>query len=46
MDGEVRPRAHRVAAGAVVEVTIPEPQQAPLPAEDVEIVYADDHFWS
>ena len=43
VDGEVRPRAHRVAPGALVEVTIPEPQQAPLPAEDVEVVYADDH---
>ncbi|MGH3074253.1 MAG: RluA family pseudouridine synthase, partial [Gaiellales bacterium] len=43
VDGEVRPRAHRVAPGAVVEVTVPEPQQAPVPDEDVEVVYADDH---
>jgi 23S rRNA pseudouridine1911/1915/1917 synthase len=44
VDGHVRPRAHRVAAGAVVELTIPEPATAPLPSEDVEVVYADDHL--
>ena len=44
VDGEVRPRAHRVAAGAVVELTIPEPETAPLPAEDVDVVYSDDHL--
>ncbi len=44
VDGQVRPRAHRVAAGAVVELTIPEPQTAPLPAEDVAIVYSDDRL--
>ena len=44
VDGQVRPRAHRVAAGAVVELTIPEPQAAPLPAEDVAIVYSDDRL--
>jgi len=43
VDGEVRPRAHRLAPGALVEVTVPEPKQAPLPAEDVEVLYADDH---
>jgi len=41
VDGEVRPRAHRVVAGALVEVTLPEPVQAPLPDEDVEVVHAD-----
>jgi len=44
VDGRVRPRAHRVAAGAVVELTIPEPATAPLPSEDVEVVYADDRL--
>ena len=44
VDGEVRPRAHRVVAGAVVEVTIPEPVQAPLPDEDVEVVHADERL--
>ena len=44
VDGHVRPRAHRLAAGAVVELTIPEPETAPLPSEDVEVVYADDHL--
>jgi 23S rRNA pseudouridine1911/1915/1917 synthase len=44
VDGQVRPRAHRVAAGAVVELTVPEPATAPLPSEDVEVVYADDHL--
>jgi 23S rRNA pseudouridine1911/1915/1917 synthase len=43
VDGQVRPRAHRVAPGAVVELTIPEPEQAPLPDEDVEVVHADNH---
>jgi 23S rRNA pseudouridine1911/1915/1917 synthase len=44
VDGEVRPRAHRVAAGAVVRLTVPEPEQAPLPDEDVEVVHADDRL--
>jgi 23S rRNA pseudouridine1911/1915/1917 synthase len=44
VDGQVRPRAHRVAAGAVVELTVPEPATAALPSEDVEVVYADDHL--
>jgi 23S rRNA pseudouridine1911/1915/1917 synthase len=43
VDGEVRQRAYRLAPGAVVEVTVPEPEQAPLPDEDVEVVYGDDH---
>jgi 23S rRNA pseudouridine1911/1915/1917 synthase len=43
VDGEVRQRAYRLAPGAVVEVTAPEPEQAPLPDEDVEVVYGDDH---
>jgi len=44
VDGEVRPRAHRVAAGAVVVLTVPEPVQAPLPDEDVEVVHADERL--
>jgi 23S rRNA pseudouridine1911/1915/1917 synthase len=44
VDGEVRPRAHRVSAGAVVRLTVPEPQQAPLPDEDVEVVHADQRL--
>jgi 23S rRNA pseudouridine1911/1915/1917 synthase len=43
VDGDVRPRAHRVAPGAVVEVEVPEPEQAPLPDGDIEVVHADDH---
>jgi 23S rRNA pseudouridine1911/1915/1917 synthase len=42
VDGEVRPRAHRVVPGAVVRLTVREPEQAPLPAGDVEVVHADD----
>jgi len=44
VDGQVRPRAHRLAAGAVVELTIPTPETAPLPAEDVDVIHADDHL--
>jgi len=44
VDGEVRPRAHRVAPGAVVVLTLPEPVQAPLPTEEVEVVHADDRL--
>ncbi|HET7171332.1 MAG TPA: RluA family pseudouridine synthase [Gaiellales bacterium] len=44
VDGEVRPRAHRVSAGAVVRLTVPEPEQAPLPDEDVEVVHADERL--
>ena len=44
VDGEVRPRAHRVAAGAVVVLTVPEAVQAPLPDEDVEVVHADERL--
>ena len=44
VDGELRPRAHRVAAGAVVVLTVPEPVQAPLPDEDVEVVHADERL--
>jgi len=44
VDGQVRPRAHRVAPGAVVEFMVMEPEPAPLPAEDVEVLHADDHL--
>ena len=44
VDGEVRSRAHRVAPGAVVRLTMPEPEQAPLPDEDVEVVHADERL--
>jgi 23S rRNA pseudouridine1911/1915/1917 synthase len=44
VDGQVRPRAHRVTPGSVIELTVAEPEQAPLPAEDVEVVHADDHL--
>jgi 23S rRNA pseudouridine1911/1915/1917 synthase len=44
VDGEARPRAHRVAPGAVVVLTLPQPEQVPLPAEEVEVVHADDHL--
>ena len=44
VDGEVRPRAHRVTAGALVSVTVPEPEQAPLPDEEVEVVHADERL--
>jgi 23S rRNA pseudouridine1911/1915/1917 synthase len=44
VDGEARPRAHRVAPGAIVVVTLPEPVQTPLPAEEVEVVHADDRL--
>jgi len=44
VDGEVRSRAHRVSAGAVVRLTVPEPEQAPLPDEEIEVVHADDRL--
>jgi 23S rRNA pseudouridine1911/1915/1917 synthase len=44
VDGEVRPRAHRLVGGATVAVTLPEPVQAPLPDEDIEVVHADERL--
>ncbi|HEX2378222.1 MAG TPA: RluA family pseudouridine synthase [Gaiellales bacterium] len=44
VDGEARPRAFRVSAGAVVAVTLPEPVQAPLPDEEIEVVHADERL--
>jgi 23S rRNA pseudouridine1911/1915/1917 synthase len=43
VDGEVRPRSHRVTPGAVVELVVPEPEQAPLPDVDVEVAHRDAH---
>jgi 23S rRNA pseudouridine1911/1915/1917 synthase len=44
VDGEARPKSHRLDAGAVVDVSLPEPDPAlAVAAVDVPVVYADEH---
>ena len=45
VDGERRPRSHRLAAGAVVTVAVPEaPAAAPADPVDVRVVHRDEHL--
>ncbi len=46
MNGAVRPKSHRLAAGDELELTLPEPPGAPLEPEVLElvVVYEDEHL--
>ena len=45
VDGAPRPKSHRLAAGSLVEVVLPEPDRGLQPAEvGVRVAYADDHL--
>jgi 23S rRNA pseudouridine1911/1915/1917 synthase len=44
VDGELRPKSHRLEAGSVVTVVLPEPPEGVLPEPvSVPVVYQDDH---
>ena len=44
VDGATRPKSHRVEAGAVVEVELPQPVAALVPEQaTVSVVYEDEH---
>jgi 23S rRNA pseudouridine1911/1915/1917 synthase len=46
VDGEERPKSHRLAPGALVEYPRPEPAAAPppAPAGELSLAYADEHL--